>query len=519
MPVRVPSLCAPNMDWRVLVLRFTHTWLHSCARWVTHLAKLPGLMTTLGIMPTYFVMLTTCYASTTTLWLYSTWSMGACHWSHLRLATLSSILVQSWKWPDKKMEYGHGDLALPGMSPKLSRTVQKHLTDKLNNHFCLPQRADNPFSSDYCPELDLSDPLDQECSSFYQHLISVMRWMVELCRIDIVTEVSLLSSQLAYPCKGHLETALHMMSYLSHKHNTQLIFDPTYPKISMGQLSQFDWTKFYSDTEEAIPVDMPEPLGKDVDVRMMCDSDHAGDKMTRRSCTGFLISYNMALIDWVFKKQATVEMSVFGAKFVAMKHGTEMLWGLWYKLHMIGIPLTRPSFIYADNKSQVTNSTRPELTLKKKCNSICYHVVRESVAMGESLITQINSGENLSDLMTKVTRCSKHCQLVGNILYDIYNDHPKQWGKTSRSRPTDLEGTEEIRQYLLYLLTTFILAERKECRKNTFCEHITRILHAGQVVLLVLHAPRCHACMLEMHTEITFPDLQQLLLALDLLIL
>jgi hypothetical protein len=115
----------------------------------------------------------------------------------------------------------------------------------------------------------------------------------------------------------------------------------------------------------------------------------------------------MALIDWVSKKQATIETSVFGAKFVAMNHGIENLQGLWYKLCMMGVPLTGPSFIYADNKSQVTNSTRPELTLKKKCNPICYHAEQESVAMGESLITRINSEENLSDLMTKVTRSSK----------------------------------------------------------------------------------------------------------------
>ncbi len=41
--------------------------------------------------------------------------------------------------------------------------------------------------------------------------------------------------------------------------------------------------------------------------------------------------------------------------------------GLRYKLRMMGIPLTGPSYIYGDNKSQVTNSTRPESTLKKKC--------------------------------------------------------------------------------------------------------------------------------------------------------
>ena len=66
-----------------------------------------------------------------------------------------------------------------------------------------------------------------------------------------------------------------------------------------------------------------------------------------------------------------------------------------------------------------------ESTLKKKCNSIYYHAVQESVAMGESLITHIKSEDNLSDLMTKVTHGAKHRRLVGNILYDIYDDHPK----------------------------------------------------------------------------------------------
>jgi hypothetical protein len=164
----------------------------------------------------------------------------------------------------------------------------------LNNHFRLPQQAVNPFPYDYCPELDSSEPLDPECSSVYQHLIGVMRWMVELGRINIATEVSLLSSHLGYPCKGHLETALHIMSYLSQKHKTRLIFDMTYPKIDMGQFPQYNWAKFYHNVEKAIPVDMPEPLGKDLDVRMMFDSDHAGDKRTRHSCTGFLIFCNMA---------------------------------------------------------------------------------------------------------------------------------------------------------------------------------------------------------------------------------
>jgi hypothetical protein len=69
-----------------------------------------------------------------------------------------------------------------------------------------------------------------------------------------------------------------------------------------------------------------------------------------------------------------------------MKDGIKTLRGLRYKIRMMGIPLSVPPYVYGDNKSQVTNSSRPESTLKKKCNSICYHAICESVAMGETCL-------------------------------------------------------------------------------------------------------------------------------------
>ncbi len=170
---------------------------------------------------------------------------------------------------------------------------------------------------------------------------------------------------------------------------------------------------------------MPETLGKEVEIHMMCDSDHAGCKRTRRSCTGILIYCNLALIQWISKRQPTIETSVFGAEFVAMKHGIKALRGLRYTLRMMGVPLTGPSFIYGNNKSQVTNSSVPESTLKKKSHSICYHAIRESVAMGESGVTHFGTGENLSDPLNKCTFGAKCCRLLGDVLYDIYDDFPK----------------------------------------------------------------------------------------------
>ena len=323
-----------------------------------------------------------------------------------------------------------------GMSP--SKYVQQavanceqHLKANFGGRYHLTQRAENPFkpSDNYEPELDVSEPLTPELASYFQSIIGVMRWMIEIGRVDIATEVSLLSSHLALPREGHLNAALHIMSYLKCHHNSRIVFDPSYPDIDYDSFPACDWKEFYGDVEEAIPDKVPQPLGREVDLRMYVDSDHAGDKSTRRSRTGMLIYCNSALIEWVSKKQPTVESSVFGAEFVAMKFGIEKLRALRYKLRMMGVPISGASYVYGDNLSVVTNAQKPESQLRKKNNAICYHAVRESVAMGECLVTHVRTQDNLADVLTKVLFGGKRRDLVGRILYDIF-DHRR--GKTTK---------------------------------------------------------------------------------------
>jgi hypothetical protein len=89
---------------------------------------------------------------------------------------------------------------------------------------------------------------------------------------------------------------------------------------------------------------------------MFIDSDHARDRLTRRLCTGFLIYLNMAPIIWHSKKQAMIETSVFGPEFVAMMQGMEALQGLHYKLRMMGVSVSGPSYIYGDIMSVIHNT-------------------------------------------------------------------------------------------------------------------------------------------------------------------
>ena len=75
----------------------------------------------------------------------------------------------------------------------------------------------------------------------------------------------------------------------------------------------------------------------------------------------------------VLKKESTVETSVFGTEFATMKQGIDALRGLRYKLMMMDIPISGPSFIYRVNMSVVHNTSRPESVLSKKSNSVCYY--------------------------------------------------------------------------------------------------------------------------------------------------
>ena len=71
----------------------------------------------------------------------------------------------------------------------------------------------------------------------------------------------------------------------------------------------------------------------------------------------------------------------------------------------------------------IHKTQRPEYTLNKKSNSIYYHVIRESVTMGDSITEHIGTTEKIVDLATKVLYGGKRKHMVRNILYDINDDN------------------------------------------------------------------------------------------------
>ena len=104
----------------------------------------------------------------------------------------------------------------------------------------------------------------------------------------MITEVSLLASQLANPREEHLDTVFHIFAYLKNKHNSRMVFDPTYPEINMSVFKKCDWKHFYGEIKEAVPLNTLKPCGKQVDLHIFAYSDQAGNNLTRRSRIVFL---------------------------------------------------------------------------------------------------------------------------------------------------------------------------------------------------------------------------------------
>lgn len=159
-----------------------------------------------------------------------------------------------------------------------SMSADKYLKEAIKNveydlyrmNLKLPTKVSTPFSHKYHPEMDTSPFLDDDYTWWYQQLIGILRWSIELGHIDIHLCVALLAQYLAQPCQGHLMQVLHIFGYLKAHSRSKVVFNPMYPKVDSGSFHQADWTDFYVGAKEAIPSNAPKQRGKPVYVIMLC---------------------------------------------------------------------------------------------------------------------------------------------------------------------------------------------------------------------------------------------------------
>ena len=119
-------------------------------------------------------------------------------------ATLEKMILsdgsQCWSMSSKKY--------VKAAVQNVEETLEK-FEKRFSGHFVAPLR------SGYQPEADDSAELKADGLQYYQELIGVLRWIVELGRVDILLEKLLTPEHRALPHIGHLEQVIHMFGYLN----------------------------------------------------------------------------------------------------------------------------------------------------------------------------------------------------------------------------------------------------------------------------------------------------------------
>ena len=271
----------------------------------------------------------------------------------------------------------------------------------------------------YRPELDSSEELEGEDITYYQELMGILRWSMEIGRVDIHTEVSMLSAYQASPRRGYLSALYQIFAYLKQKPKLSLYFDPRLPNIDYTafQDNAHDFQEYYRDAVEEMPPRVPKPRGRYVLTTAFVDASLMANRVTKKSQTGFIIFVNRAPIIFYSKRQSTVESSAFSSEFLALRTCLEYIISLRYKLRMFGVHVDGPTDVFCDNNAVVLNSSQVESKLNKKHNALAYHAVRWAVAASIIRLGWIPSEENLADAFTKILSAVVRDYLYGNWTY------------------------------------------------------------------------------------------------------
>ena len=263
-----------------------------------------------------------------------------------------------------------------------------------------------PMVSGDHPEMDESEVLGDEDHRKFQMLIGIMNWVVTIGRLDIAFATMSLSRFSACPRRGHLDRALKVFGYLKKRPNRRICVDSRDP-ILQGfekELSK-DYSKIlgeeYPESTEEIDSNLPEALIDEISITTFVDSDHAHDKITRRSVTGLIILLGRTQVFFSSKRQGAIETSTYGAEFCAMRIAVEEVISIRYMMRCLGVKVEHSSVLFGDNLGVVQNATMKESLLKKKHVAISYHKVREAAACGIVHPMKIDGKYNFADVCTK----------------------------------------------------------------------------------------------------------------------
>ena len=150
------------------------------------------------------------------------------------------------------------------------------------------------------------------------------------------------------------------------------------------------------------------------------DANWAGNKVDRRSTSGFVFSLGSGAISWSSKKQPTVALSSTEAEYRgAAVAPCEAVW-LKRILKDLGIPIKDPTSLYYDNMSSIYLARNLVFHVRTKHIEVHYHFIRERVLAGNVDLQHILSTNlQTTDIFTKALGAEKLWQFITDLGFTI----------------------------------------------------------------------------------------------------
>ncbi|KAI4357436.1 hypothetical protein L6164_001384 [Bauhinia variegata] len=232
----------------------------------------------------------------------------------------------------------------------------KAVSTPLANHFKLSTR--------HAPSNDDEKARMQHIA--YRPAVGSLMYAMVCTRPDIAHAVGVVSRFLSNPGREHWNAVKWIMRYLRGSSSLKLCF-------GIGELVLHGYT----------------------------DSDLAGDVDTRKSTSGYLVTFAGGAVAWQSKLQKCVALSTTEAEFIATTEACKEL--LWMKKFICELGFTQKMYIlYCDSQSAIYLCKNPTFHGRSKHINVKYHWIRDVLDSRSLELVKIHTNDNCSDMLTKI---------------------------------------------------------------------------------------------------------------------
>ena len=218
----------------------------------------------------------------------------------------------------------------------------------------------------------------------YRSIVGKLNYLAQTTRPDIMYATHQIAKYSADPREPHGEAILYLVRYLKKTRDIGIKFKPDPAK-------GFD---------------------------CYCDADFSGnwnqdlahnDPSTAKSRSGWIVYYAGCPIIWASKLQSQVALSTTEAEYIAMSMALRdvlPIMNLVKEMKDHGFPVlcTEPYVyckVFEDNSGALELARLPKLRPRTKHINIVYHHFREAVRNGDIKIFQVDTGDQIADVLTK----------------------------------------------------------------------------------------------------------------------